>query len=505
MKRSPLPFALLSGAVLLFSHPSHAQGQGTGVGDAAAVAGVVVEVIGGLSSWINDQTDDCAAAGLGAAWGKDCNLKQDECTETGYASAYCKAEGDNACGHGFGQALAQESLLGSWASCTTKPFAIAWTKPLHSSCDKHNAKGWGKASVDGTSRASTDATPDSKPQLGPLPQPAWPRGTVLVVARLDTVRITKFSGSTGLNSIKALLRVNGTPVWAVTASMNAAGQITTTGPIPPTAFRKSYDATTGTWQAILTGYQFAHPVDTLDFPLQSAGVALLADGGNTSTDVSVSMESEASAEAEVGNDDVCAVSAVTTCGEVYTTTRDGSYVYVGQEVSVANVVTVLSSSLNSQYLDMRVSDGTATLALLDPFQGPGNWREGDRVQLGGQVTLHEGDLVMTDVSLSPAGRDADRPPPEEIGFELDQNGPNPFNPVTTIRFSLRRETSVKLEIFAVTGRRVKTLVDGITAAGSHELVWDGTDDAARHLGSGLYFYSLEAGGKRVTRKMILSR
>jgi hypothetical protein len=98
-----------------------------------------------------------------------------------------------------------------------------------------------------------------------------------------------------------------------------------------------------------------------------------------------------------------------------------------------------------------------------------------------------------------------RPPREEIGFDLGQNGPNPFNPVTTIAFSIHREAPVKLDIFSLDGRRVKSLVDGVTGAGTHEVLWDGTDDAGRPLGSGLYFYSLESGGKRVTRKMIMSK
>ena len=85
-------------------------------------------------------------------------------------------------------------------------------------------------------------------------------------------------------------------------------------------------------------------------------------------------------------------------------------------------------------------------------------------------------------------------------FFMSQNFPNPFNPVTTIRFGLPGEADVRLEIFDVTGRRVATLVDGPLGAGTHNIEWN-----ARRAASGIYFYRITAGSFSQTNKMILLR
>ena len=86
---------------------------------------------------------------------------------------------------------------------------------------------------------------------------------------------------------------------------------------------------------------------------------------------------------------------------------------------------------------------------------------------------------------------------------LDQNYPNPFNPSTIIPFSVPERQEVRLAIYDVLGQRVRTLVSGRLAPGFHTLVWDGQDDGARQVAAGLYFYQLELGQFRQTRKMVL--
>jgi photosystem II stability/assembly factor-like uncharacterized protein len=83
--------------------------------------------------------------------------------------------------------------------------------------------------------------------------------------------------------------------------------------------------------------------------------------------------------------------------------------------------------------------------------------------------------------------------------------PNPFNPQATIEFSLPEANRVHLAIYDVSGRLVRTLVDGIRNAGDHRVIWDGLDDGGRGVSSGVYLYQLEAGDKSVTRKMSLLR
>lgn len=81
---------------------------------------------------------------------------------------------------------------------------------------------------------------------------------------------------------------------------------------------------------------------------------------------------------------------------------------------------------------------------------------------------------------------------------LEQNFPNPFNPVTAISYSLPSETQVRLDVITLQGQRVATLVQGTQSAGTHRVNFD-----ASHLSSGIYLYRLEAGGQVITRKMTL--
>jgi hypothetical protein len=85
------------------------------------------------------------------------------------------------------------------------------------------------------------------------------------------------------------------------------------------------------------------------------------------------------------------------------------------------------------------------------------------------------------------------------------NFPNPFNPETRIEYHLAEKGSVFLEIYDVTGRRVRSLVRGELDTGVHEQVWDGTDDAGRPVTSGVYVCRLAAGKFAISRKMILIR
>jgi len=86
---------------------------------------------------------------------------------------------------------------------------------------------------------------------------------------------------------------------------------------------------------------------------------------------------------------------------------------------------------------------------------------------------------------------------------LAQNAPNPFNPSTVIRYDLPMDAMVRLEIFDVRGRLIRTLRNGPAIAGRRQAVWDGRDDLGRELASGAYFYRLRVDERSITRKMQL--
>jgi hypothetical protein len=88
-------------------------------------------------------------------------------------------------------------------------------------------------------------------------------------------------------------------------------------------------------------------------------------------------------------------------------------------------------------------------------------------------------------------------------FALFQNQPNPFNPETEISYYLSEACEVRLTIYNILGRRVKTLFEDYQTPGMKTLVWDGRDDRGAQLGSGVYFYRLQAGEFNQTRKMTL--
>jgi hypothetical protein len=88
---------------------------------------------------------------------------------------------------------------------------------------------------------------------------------------------------------------------------------------------------------------------------------------------------------------------------------------------------------------------------------------------------------------------------------LRQNHPNPFNPMTTIEYYVPARSSVTLDIFDTTGRRIARLVDAAQKPGWHSADWKGRDASGRNVASGVYFFSIRAGKETVTKKMVLLR
>ena len=124
--------------------------------------------------------------------------------------------------------------------------------------------------------------------------------------------------------------------------------------------------------------------------------------------------------------------------------------------------------------------GYSTLATDQQWNNPGEW---SFTWIGDQATI--------------LGNDNETPVTPEV-FALYPNYPNPFNPVTNIKFSIPENQKVYLGIYSVTGRLVETLVNESRVAGFHTIQWN----AGRHA-SGVYFYRLDSGTKSMTQKMIL--
>ena len=81
--------------------------------------------------------------------------------------------------------------------------------------------------------------------------------------------------------------------------------------------------------------------------------------------------------------------------------------------------------------------------------------------------------------------------------------PNPFNPSTSIRFVLPRDSQTHLSVYNTQGRLVKTLVNEFLPAQEHAYTWNGVDAYGQRVASGIYFCHLEGGGVHRTIKMVL--
>jgi hypothetical protein len=112
---------------------------------------------------------------------------------------------------------------------------------------------------------------------------------------------------------------------------------------------------------------------------------------------------------------------------------------------------------------------------------------------GGTFTVH------------PTGPASVAEPARPGTFELCQNTPNPFNPRTTVRFSIAQRSPVHLAIYSSAGQLVRTLIAADAEAGTHQVVWNGVDAAGREVSSGVYLYRLTSTEGTLARRMLLVR
>ncbi|UCE06699.1 MAG: FG-GAP repeat protein [bacterium] len=114
----------------------------------------------------------------------------------------------------------------------------------------------------------------------------------------------------------------------------------------------------------------------------------------------------------------------------------------------------------------------------------------------GKIYLYEG---SADITVGIKKQAANVP----SSYSLKQNYPNPFNPETVIEYNLDKPGQVVLKIYNNLGQEIKTLVNEKEATGFHKINWDGTDSNGQKVGSGIYFYKIEAEGHQFSKKMVM--
>ena len=150
-----------------------------------------------------------------------------------------------------------------------------------------------------------------------------------------------------------------------------------------------------------------------------------------------------------------------------------------------------------------IGDGSGQYDGMYPATGVDITNPTERVSEGNGMLMYIPHGIFT-------GRLSSMTAVEELGpastpdsYVLGDAYPNPFNPETTIEFSVPFASQVRLEVFNTAGQLVATLVDEELGAGSYKSVWNGLDKGAGKVSSGVYFYRMEAGGFTATRSMTL--
>ncbi|MCB2230190.1 T9SS type A sorting domain-containing protein [bacterium] len=150
-------------------------------------------------------------------------------------------------------------------------------------------------------------------------------------------------------------------------------------------------------------------------------------------------------------------------------------------------------------------NGTTIRVLLYSLEGkrlPAGHHELFVVENAESITLIAAEMGTVDGRTAALSLNSSEPAlPEE--FTLYQNYPNPFNPETRIAFDLPVSGAVRLSVYNVLGQKVKVLFDGNLTAGSHQVTWNGTDQAGGSVSSGIYLYRLETESAALSRKMML--
>ncbi len=163
-------------------------------------------------------------------------------------------------------------------------------------------------------------------------------------------------------------------------------------------------------------------------------------------------------------------------------------------------------------LDTRVivDDQTLIVGPLNTLVDASALLAGVLVDVQGTLTV-EGELLAGTVTVieQPVVTNVATPTANSLpsNFALAPNFPNPFNPSTTLRYTLNSEGSqrVVLNVFNILGQRVASLVDEVKAAGSYSVVWDGHDLAGRQVSTGLYVARLVVGNQAQVQRMLLSK
>ena len=147
-----------------------------------------------------------------------------------------------------------------------------------------------------------------------------------------------------------------------------------------------------------------------------------------------------------------------------------------------NDILLANNVLEYSYLDENVPTGTYIYNVSALFSGN-----------------HESEL-SEDTIINHVDFDENELSPVKTGCS---NYPNPFNPFTTIEFTIQNDSEIKLSVFNIKGQKIKILVNNVLAKGEHSIVWNGEDESGKPVSSGIYYLKLKNNKTEVVTKCLL--
>ncbi len=168
----------------------------------------------------------------------------------------------------------------------------------------------------------------------------------------------------------------------------------------------------------------------------------------------------------------------------------------------------LTAKLDSVIVSLQNGNTAAALNQLNAFINQCNAQRGKKLtEAQADLLIAEAQRIINAINAGSLPKLSSETTPTSVpaAYQLEQNYPNPFNPSTAIRFSLPEAAQVKLTVYDINGREVRSLVSGSLTAGEHNIQWDAVNNNGAKVASGIYIYRLQAGSFTQTRKMTLLR
>ena len=175
---------------------------------------------------------------------------------------------------------------------------------------------------------------------------------------------------------------------------------------------------------------------------------------------------------------------------------NGAYVCFGEALGWMEMP---PNSGNLQLLDVHGAGAQRS----DPKSGdPGDWPYGHGPQ-GDVIRIYNYARLLRDSQSTVGVIDRDRNAELPHRFSINPAYPNPFNPITTLRYYLPENIRVNIIIYDMLGRQVKTLINQTQDAGFKSIIWNATNDYGKPVSAGIYLYQIQAGEYISTKKMVL--